>query len=71
MTREQKVKKRQERSLRRKLKRIKKDNEYYSTANNNYKSSISWGRKRYQGKIFICDMGYGDCEERGYCNGDC
>jgi hypothetical protein len=20
---------------------------------------------------FQCDMGYGDCEERGYCNGDC
>lgn len=25
-------------------------------------------RKRYQ---FTCEMGYGDCERRGYCNGDC
>lgn len=26
----------------------------------------SW-RKRH----FTCEMGYGDCELRGYCNGDC
>ena len=23
------------------------------------------------GVKFKCDMGYEDCEERGYCNGDC
>jgi NMD protein affecting ribosome stability and mRNA decay len=34
---------------------------------NNVKRHIrnSWRRK------FTCEMGYGDCELRGYCNGDC
>ena len=22
-------------------------------------------------RLFVCEMGYGDCEERGFCNGDC
>lgn len=25
-------------------------------------------RRRWQ---FQCEMGYGDCERRGFCNGDC
>jgi len=25
----------------------------------------------YTHNEFKCEMGYGDCEERGYCNGDC
>lgn len=24
-----------------------------------------------QRKTFQCEMGYGSCEQRGYCNGDC
>ena len=29
--------------------------------------------RRYvrDGYVFKCEMGYGDCEERKYCNGDC
>lgn len=26
---------------------------------------------RGNGTFFQCEMRYGDCEERGYCNGDC
>lgn len=27
--------------------------------------------KRRGRRNFTCEMGYGDCELRGYCNGDC
>jgi len=40
-------------------------------ASMHYKDSISWGRHKYNGRIFTCEMNYGSCEERGYCNGDC
>lgn len=72
MTREEKIKKRQERSYRRKAKRIAKDKSYLNTSalyDRGY--SLSWGRKRQHGSVFVCEMGYGDCEARGYCNGDC
>lgn len=71
MTREEKIAKRQYASFVRKNKRVEKDRIYYLTAYNNNMSSISWGRKKYKGLIFTCEMGYGDCELRGYCNGDC
>ncbi len=28
-------------------------------------------RKRRRPRRFRCEMGYGSCETRGYCNGDC
>jgi hypothetical protein len=27
--------------------------------------------KRRNKRTFQCEIGYGDCEMRGYCNGDC
>ena len=71
MTREEKIKKRQERAYRRKGKRIAKDKTYLQTANNYDRYSISWGRRKQQGRVYTCEMGYSDCEARGYCNGDC
>lgn len=72
MTREEKVKKRQERAYRRKGKRIAKDKSYLNTSQLYDKGhSLSWGRRRQHGSVFVCEMGYGDCEARGSCNGDC
>ena len=75
MTREEKIKKRQQRAFLRKKKRIEKDAEYVSIARREgdyYNSKyISWGRRKSQGKVYSCEMGYSDCELRGYCNGDC
>lgn len=71
MTKEEKVKLRQERAYRRKSKRIEKDKSYISTARNYDRDSISWGRRKQQGRVMTCEMGYYDCERRGYCNGDC
>ena len=70
MTREEKIKKKQLRSLRRKNIKIQKDNSYFDTARL-YDKSISFGRKYQHGSAFICDMRYSECEKRGYCNGDC
>lgn len=28
-------------------------------------------RNRWRKKKFSCEMGYGECERRGFCNGDC
>lgn len=70
-TREEKVRKKQERSLRRVNKRIQKDLDYSRRAAINDRDSISWGRRNYQGRIYACEMGYLSCELRGYCNGDC
>lgn len=72
MTREEKVVKKQKRSFLRKKKRIEKDLQYINLIpiDSSYKT-ISWGRKKFQGRIFECEMGYSACEERGYCNGDC
>ena len=71
MTREEKREKRLERAFRRKQKRIAKDQEYLNIAKNNGKNSLSWGRRRFQGRVNVCEMGYSACELRGYCNGDC
>lgn len=71
MTREQKIEKRKSRAYARKAKRILKDQSYLQTARSNDKTSISWGRRRQQGRVFTCEMGYYDCELRMYCNGDC
>lgn len=71
LTKEEKIKLRQERSYRRKGKRIAKDIRYRATARTYDRWSISWGRRKEQGKVMTCEMGYYDCERRGYCNGDC
>jgi len=71
MTKEEKVKLKQERAFRRKSKRVEKDKSYLQTAWSHDKSSLSWGRKKQQGRVFTCEMGYYDCERRMYCNGDC
>ena len=71
MTREQKIEKRKARAFGRKAKRIAKDRSYLQTAQSNDRTSISWGRKKQQGRVFTCEMGYYDCERRMYCNGDC
>jgi hypothetical protein len=71
MTKEEKIKLKKERSFRRKNKRCLKDKEYYNLAYNRNINRISIGRKIAKGRYFQCEMGYGDCEERGYCNGDC
>ncbi len=67
MTKEEK----QARAHRRKNRRVLKDKLYFITASFEGIPSISWGRKKSNGKIYTCEMGYSDCKERGYCNGDC
>lgn len=73
MTREDKIKKKQERKYKRIGKRIEKDKKYISFLVNDYsyRRGISYARKRLSGRLFGCEMGYSDCEMRGYCNGDC
>lgn len=70
-TREEKVRKKQERSLRRIQKRIKKDKEYMKHAFLDDLPGISFARRVYNGTQHICEMRYSECELRGYCNGDC
>lgn len=70
MKREDKIKKRKERAFNRKAKRVAKDKSYLETSGFG-SEGISWGRRKQKGRIFIFEMRYGDCEERGYCNGDC
>jgi hypothetical protein len=71
MTREEKIEKRKKRSHTRKAKRIHKDKTYLNVANTWDMRSISWGRRRSNGSVFICEMRYPSCEDMGYCNGDC
>lgn len=71
MTREEKIAKRKARSYRRKGKRIAKDKDYLNTSCLYDRRGISWGRRKQHGRVFVCEMGYGSCEERGYCDGDC
>jgi hypothetical protein len=72
MTRDEKIKKRQERAFKRKGKRIAKDRGYLNTsALHDRGHSLSWGRRRQHGSVYVCEMGYSDCEARGWCNGDC
>ena len=35
------------------------------------KEARHWKRSSRRRRGFQCEMGYGDCERRGYCNGDC
>ena len=70
-TKELRKLKREQRKFRRINKRKEKDNIYMNIASMHYKDSISWGRHKYNGRIFTCEMNYGSCEERGYCDGDC
>ena len=71
MTREEKIIKRKERKLRRIQKRKDKDSTYKTISFINGKSGPSWGRRKLNGRVFTCEMGYSDCELSGYCNGDC
>lgn len=71
MTREEKIYFRKQRAFNRKAKRIAKDREYISIMYRDDLNGIGQGRKRYQGKLYRCEMGYSSCELRGYCNGDC
>lgn len=75
MNREDKIKKRQERAFKRKGKRIAKDQSYLNTASlhdrPSFSGNLSWGRRRQKGTVYSCEMGYSDCEARGWCNGDC
>lgn len=70
-TREEKVRNKQERSLRRIQKRIRKDSEYMKIAHGFFNKGISYGRKKARGRVFSCEMGYIECMQRGYCNEDC
>ncbi len=71
MTRADKIEKKKKRKFLRKAKRIEKDRSYLQTAFNYDRYSMSWGRRKQKGLVYSCEMGYSDCEERGYCNGDC
>jgi len=71
MTREEKIEKKQRRAFLRKAKRIEKDKSYLQTAFFHNRSGLSWGRRKQNGRIWTCEMGYGNCEKLGYCNGDC
>lgn len=72
MTREEKISKKKARKAKRVQKRKDKDNH-----NMNLASSRKWdctrseARKIVNGTLWTCEVGYGACESRGYCNGDC
>jgi hypothetical protein len=74
MTREKKV---EFRKLRAAKRRKKKTDELDAIKSKMVWESISFEmarahvRGKYWGAGFQCEMRYGDCEERGYCNGDC
>ena len=70
-TKELRKLKREQRKFRRINKRKEKDNIYRNIANRYDKDSVSWGRRKSKGRVFTCEMNYYDCEQRGYCNGDC
>ena len=68
-TREEKIRTKQERSLRRIQKRQTKDDSNIRLFG--CYQGISYARRKGQGRIFECEMRDSDCEARGYCNGDC
>ncbi len=70
-TREEKVRMKQERSLRRIQKRQEKDDRYMDIARGFCNKGISYGRRKSQSKVWECSMQYIECNQRGYCNGDC
>jgi hypothetical protein len=72
MKRADKVIFKKSRAFRRRSKKLREFAEIKSLAS--YKEiSFQQARSifRNNGRFFTCEMGYGDCEERGYCNGDC
>lgn len=69
MTREQKIRKKQERSLRRIQKRQEKDNKNVYLYGSD--KGMSWARRKSQSRVWECSMQYRECNQRGYCNGDC
>ena len=68
-TREEKIRTKQERSLRRIQKRQAKDDSNIIKYGSD--RGMSYARRKGKGRIFECEMRYSDCEARGYCNGDC
>lgn len=68
-TREEKIRTKQERSLRRIQKRQAKDDSNVRLFG--CYQGISYARRKGKGRIFECEMRDSDCEARGYCNGDC
>jgi hypothetical protein len=74
MTREKKIEQRKANAFKRKNKKVEElklilglvrcEGIPFSRARDKVRNN---GRGRY----FECEMRYGDCEERGYCNGDC
>ena len=71
MTREEKNKKRKALGVLRKEKKRAKDRLYMKIALENGESSVSWGRRKLQGRVWQCTMNYVECNLSGYCNGDC
>jgi hypothetical protein len=72
MTREQKIENRKAAAFKRKNKKVEELKRILGVAR---WEGISFSRARAKvrnnGRYFECEMRYGDCEERGYCNGDC
>ena len=67
MNRDEKNKKRLEQSNKRRARKVA-----VSKAKLEHKKQFgSNSEMSYFYKGFQCEMGYGDCERRGYCNGDC
>jgi len=70
-TKELRKLKREQRKFRRINKRKEKDKIYISVAWRYDRHSVSWGRRKFNGRIFTCEMNWVECEEKGYCDGDC
>jgi len=74
MTREQKIEKRKARSLKRRQKKveeIQKIASYMYSNDCSFQKARARTRGKYWGAGFECEMRYAECEQRGYCNGDC
>lgn len=74
MTREQKVEKRKARAAKRRQKgldELEKIRTKMHWEDWSFPKARARVRGKYWGAGFECEMRYGDCEARGYCNGDC
>jgi hypothetical protein len=72
MTREQKVEFKKARAAKRRQKRADQFRKIIDMKNwDNISFRQARSRVRGNYSAFVCEMRYGDCEERGYCNGDC
>jgi len=72
MTREEKIQYRKDRAHQRKSIRMLELGKIRRLIDlEGYSFKIARKKVRNQDPPFICEMGYVDCEERGYCNGDC